>query len=100
MRKPAKLVELIDKLDEDLVEGESDLSLGTDASAIITLKSGEEIKLDEFDIARLFQNQKTVEQLFESIGHPEGASIEFIDTIIPTEVVDFLQEIFANVEER
>lgn len=93
MKKPTKLVQLICDIDENFSD---DGAVGGDAEAIIRFGKTS-VQLVAFDLDRVLSSEANIRKMFETLGSPEDATIEFSDTTLSTEAYDTLNELFIEV---
>lgn len=100
MKKPAELVDLVERLDADYNPDEESVDLIESGAAVVRFENGQEIKLDSFDCERLFQSVESAAEFSRVFKvDPGSLSLELQGVRIPSDVLDYLTEVFSSCEE-
>ena len=93
MKKAETIIEFLETIEPD----DDAVIVRRGAKAIVNLES-EDITLNGVDCQKAFKDQATAELFFEKLGSPDDAQIEFHGVTLDPDVVEFLEDIFSDVE--
>ena len=100
MKKPAELVELVEALDAIYNPDEESVDMIDSGVAVVRFENGQEIRLDTFECERLFQSVEAAAKFSKVFGVDAGTlSLELQGVRIPSDVLDYLTEVFSSCEE-
>lgn len=100
MKKPANLVNLIEELSEEIHDSTVGVTKESRATIRLDPENEDGIKLSANDCKLLLHSTHTVDQMMDSLGVVDEATIELHELDLTHQVLEALERQFAAVDEE